>query len=153
VLNFGIVKARVEVEARLFRQRSGPPAIDMRGGMNDDHGFILAREQGITLGEIGHRIFFENDLTRVWEVRLEPGETLGFHIHRHPYLVVSLEGGANRIETIFGQTIDVDEPSGHTVFINEKRAIHRLTNTSGVLYLSRLVEFKSEIWIYDGERK
>lgn len=119
--------------------------------MTVDHGFSHARAQGIELCEIGHSVILENELTRVWEVRLKPGETLGFHIHRHPYLVVSLGGGANLIETIFGQTINVDEPIGHTTFINEKRSIHRLTNVSSVEYVSRLVELKSTRWVYPDE--
>ena len=39
----------------------------------------------------------------MWEIRLEPGQTIDFHIHYHPYLVVSLGGGENEIETIFGR--------------------------------------------------
>lgn len=116
--------------------------------MTDEFGFETARGKGIVLRDIGHRIVEENALTRVWEVRLEPGELLDFHIHHHPYLVVSLGGGANRIETIFGQMIDVEEPLGHTVFIDQKRPIHRLHNVSSTLYLSRLVEFKSVVWDY-----
>lgn len=116
--------------------------------MSEDFGFALAKERGITLGQIGHRILEENELTRVWEVRLEPGEELGFHIHYHPYYVISLGGGSNQIETIFGQTIGTEEPLGHTVFIDQKRAIHKLTNTSDEVYLSRLVEFKAQRWTY-----
>jgi len=119
--------------------------------MAQDSGFALALERGITLGDIGTRIVEENDLTRVWEVRLEPGEELGFHIHYHPYYVVSLGGGANEIETIFGEKIATDEPLGHTVFINEQRAIHKLTNRSDQTYLSRLIEFKSVRWVYEDD--
>lgn len=119
--------------------------------MNDDFGFATARERGITLGPIGHRILEENDLTRVWEVRLEPGEELGFHIHYHPYYVVSLGGGTNQIDTILGQTIMTEEPLGHTVFIDQKRPIHKLTNKSDQVYLSRLVEFKAQRWSYDDD--
>ena len=119
--------------------------------MSEDFGFARAAERGITLGQIGHRIVEENDLTRVWEVRLEPGEELGFHIHYHPYCVISLGGGANRIETIFGEEIATDEPLGHTVFIDQKRPIHKLKNVSDTLYLSRLIEFKAQRWVYDDD--
>ena len=66
----------------------------------DKSGLKAAAERGITLGQIGHRIVLENDHVRIWEVRLAPGETIDFHIHYHPYLIVSLGGGANEIETI-----------------------------------------------------
>lgn len=114
-------------------------------------GFAIAQERGIVLGDICHTIVEENDLTRVWEVRLEPGETLGFHIHYHPYYVVSLGGGANEIETIHGEKLSTDEPLGHTVFIDQRRAIHRLTNRSDTTYLSRLIEFKAVRWTYDDD--
>lgn len=117
--------------------------------MDDKYGLKLAAERGIELRDIGNKLLLENELIRMWEVKLEPGETLDFHIHYHPYLVVSLSGGAGEIETIFGQKIATDEPMGHFIFINEMRAVHRLTNKSSVTYLSRLTEMKSVTWTAD----
>ena len=114
--------------------------------MGDIYGLARAAERGIKLGEVGQRLVLENDHVRVWEIRLEPGETHDFHIHYHPYLVISLGGGENEIETIFGQRIKTDEPLGSTVFINDMRAVHRLTNRAKVPYLSRLIELKHEHW-------
>ncbi len=114
--------------------------------MDDKYGLKAAAARGITLRDIGDRILLENEFVRVWEVKLEPGETLGFHIHYHPYLVLSLSGGANEIETISGKMIATDEPAGSYVFINEMREVHRLTNRSNVTYLSRLIEMKSVTW-------
>ncbi len=114
--------------------------------MDDKYGLKLAAERGIKLRDIGDKILLENEFIRMWEVKLEPGETLDFHIHYHPYLVVSLGGGANEIETIFGRRIATDEPAGSYVFINEMREVHRLTNRSNVTYLSRLIEMKSVTW-------
>lgn len=114
--------------------------------MEDKFGLKAAAGRGIKLREIGDRILLENDLIRMWEVRLEPGQTLGFHIHYHPYVVVSLSGGENEIETIFGKKISTNEPAGSYVFINEMREVHQLTNKSNVTYLSRLIEIKSVAW-------
>ena len=114
--------------------------------MADTHGLACAKERGITLGEVGQRIVLENEHVRVWEIRLEPSETIDFHIHYHPYLVISLGGGENEIETIFGQHIKTEEPLGSTVFINEMRAVHRLTNRAKVPYVSRLIELKNVCW-------
>lgn len=114
--------------------------------MDDKYGIKLAAERGIKLREIGDKILLENEFIRMWEVKLEPGATLGFHIHYHPYLVVSLSGGTNEIETIFGIKIMTNEPIGTYVFINEMRAVHRLTNKSNVTYFSRLIEMKSVTW-------
>ncbi|MEW6453929.1 MAG: cupin [Pseudomonadota bacterium] len=114
--------------------------------MDDPYGLKAAKERGIKLGEVGDKILFENEHIRMWEVRLEPGQTIDFHIHYHPYLVVSLGGGENEIETVFGKKIPTDEPAGSFAFINEMRAVHRLTNKSDVVYLSRLIELKSVTW-------
>jgi hypothetical protein len=114
--------------------------------MDDALGLKTAKDRDITLGEVGQKILLENEYIRMWEVRLEPGETHDFHIHHHPYLVVSLGGGENEIETIFGKRIPTDEPAGSFVFIDEMRAVHRLTNKSNVTYLSRLIEIKSVTW-------
>jgi hypothetical protein len=114
--------------------------------MNDKYGLKLSAERGIKLRDIGDNILLENEFIRMWEVKLEPGETLGFHIHYHPYLVVSLNGGTNEIETIFGRKITTEEPIGTYVFINDMREVHQLTNKSRVTYLSRLIELKSVTW-------
>ena len=113
---------------------------------DDKHGIKLAAKRGIKLRDIGDEILLENELIRMWEVKLEPSQTLGFHIHYHPYLVVSLSGGENEIETIFGNKIMTNEPIGTYVFINEMRAVHRLTNKSNVTYFSRLIEMKTVTW-------
>jgi quercetin dioxygenase-like cupin family protein len=117
--------------------------------MADKYGLKQAADRGIALGEIGQRIVLENEHVRVWEIRLEPGETIDFHIHYHPYLVVSLGGGENEIETVFGDHIATNEPLGSTVFIDEMRAVHRLTNRAKVPYLSRLIELKHMSWSAD----
>jgi hypothetical protein len=117
--------------------------------MKDKTGITTAAEKGVKLGEVGQRIVLENDHVRVWEINLDPGETIDFHIHYHPYIVVSLGGGENEIETIFGHKITVNEPLGSTVFINDMRPVHRLTNRDKVRYLSRLIEIKSIRWSAD----
>lgn len=114
--------------------------------MSDKYGIEEAAKRGIKLGEIGQKIVFENEHVRIWEINLDPGETIDFHIHYHPYVVISLGGGENEIETIFGQRIKTVEELGSTVFINEMRAVHRLTNRAKIRYLSRLVELKGVRW-------
>jgi hypothetical protein len=114
--------------------------------MSDPYGLKEAERRGVKLREIGHRIVMENEHVRIWEINLEPGETIGFHIHHHPYIIFSLGGGENEIETIFGDKIMTDEPLGHTVFMDVARPVHRLTNRAKVPYLSRLVELKHMTW-------
>lgn len=114
--------------------------------MDDKFGLKAAADRGVKLGEVGNEILFENEYIRMWEVRLDPGQTMDFHIHYHPYLVVCLGGATNEIETIFAVKILTHEPIGSFVFMNEMRPVHRLTNKSNIVYLSRLIELKSVTW-------
>ena len=59
------------------------------------------------LGNVANKLLFENDLVRVWEMNLAPGETSDRHRHDLPYLLcvldgstvdAEIEGGAGRIE-------------------------------------------------------
>jgi hypothetical protein len=120
--------------------------IAMNGSLADKTGIKIAAEKGIRLGEVGQRVVFENELVRIWELDLAPGETFDFHIHYHPYIVVSLGGGKNEIETIFGDKRITNEPLGSTVFMNEMRPVHKLTNRDEMRYLSRLIELKTVRW-------
>ena len=117
--------------------------------MTDKTGIKTAAEKGIKLGEIGQRIVLENEHVRIWEVNLDPGETIDFHVHFHPYVIISLGGGENEIETIFGDKRMTNEPLGSTVFMNEMRPVHKLTNRANVRYLSRLIELKYIRWPAD----
>ena len=114
--------------------------------MTDKSGLQAAAEKGIALGEIGQRIVLDNEHVRIWEINLDPGQTIDFHLHYHPYIIISLGGGENEIETIFGDKRMTNEPLGHVVFMNEMRPVHKLTNRAKTPYLSRLIELKSVRW-------
>ena len=55
-------------------------------------------------GPVGTSIVFENDLVRVWEVLLEPGEKQELHQHELPYAAVAIKPGNNRITNVEGET-------------------------------------------------
>jgi quercetin dioxygenase-like cupin family protein len=44
------------------------------------------------LGDVANRLLFENELVRVWEMNLAPGETSDRHRHDLPYLLCVLAG-------------------------------------------------------------
>lgn len=114
--------------------------------MADRTGLDRAEELGIELEEVGQEILLEDDLVRVWRIRLGPGETQAFHLHRHPYLVISIAGDHNRVETIFGDTRPAPEPQGNVVWRPSPGPVHRLTNVSDEHYECRLVEFRKEVF-------
>lgn len=96
----------------------------------------------IQLGPVGQEIVFENDRVRVWHIRLAPGESQPLHRHDYPYLVVAVQGAKNVVQTVAGEKIDADEPTGGVVF-REPGATHMLTNVGDTTYVARLVELKS----------
>jgi quercetin dioxygenase-like cupin family protein len=92
-------------------------------------------------GPVGSRILFENDLVRVWEVSLEPGEHLPFHHHGLPYLIVTIEAAQVRVVENHGQTYEPTDGPGSVTF-RDAGQIHELQNISTRRYENRLIEIK-----------
>ncbi|MFP6563057.1 MAG: hypothetical protein VCC68_01090 [Myxococcota bacterium] len=44
------------------------------------------------MDEVGSRVLFENERVRIWEFKLEPGETGNLHRHENDYILVQIEG-------------------------------------------------------------
>jgi hypothetical protein len=96
----------------------------------------------IVLADIGLVELLDDPVVRVWDVSLRPGETHPWHLHHNPYVVLSLEASAGRMDWLDGA-----EPR----FLNEYRGgsvyrpvspVHRLTNIGEHFYRNRLVELK-----------
>src|SRR5215469_9259770 len=92
-------------------------------------------------GPVGNRILFENDLVRVWEISLEPGEDLPQHYHALPYLVVTIEAAHVRVVEHDGRAYDPTDAPGDVTF-REAGQIHELQNISTSRYTNRLIEIK-----------
>lgn len=43
--------------------------------------------------DVGTKLLFENDRVRVWDLRLQPGESTGLHRHETDYLYVVIGDG------------------------------------------------------------
>lgn len=96
---------------------------------------------GEQYGPVGSRILFENDLVRVWEVSLEPGEHLPLHHHVLPYLIVTIEAAHVRVVENDGQTYEPIDVPGSVTF-RDAGQLHELQNISTRRYVNRLVEIK-----------
>jgi len=92
-------------------------------------------------GPVGSRILFENDLVRVWEISLEPGERLPLHYHALPYLVVTIEAAHVRLVEHDRQANDPTDAPGDLTF-RKAGQIHELQNISTSRYVNRLIEIK-----------
>ena len=92
-------------------------------------------------GPVDSRILFENDLVRVWEISLEPGEHLPLHYHELPYLVVTIEAAHVRVVERDGQAYDPTDAPGD-ITSREAGQVHEMQNISPSQYVNHLIEIK-----------
>lgn len=75
--------------------------------------------------QVGTRILFENAQVRVWDLALEPGESLEKHIHHRNYFFVVESGGLIRFA-------DPDDPQDyHDVQFTDDEVVWVDVNTEG----------------------
>ena len=63
---------------------------------------------------VGSRLLSENERVRVWEIRLQPGERIGFHRHVLDYFWTSVSGGRGRQHVHDGTTVEYTYQPGET---------------------------------------
>jgi quercetin dioxygenase-like cupin family protein len=93
---------------------------------------------------VGTRLLFENDRVRVWDLRLEPGESTGQHRHETDYLYIVIGDGELQTEHADG-TSDPPRPmnDGDVRFreVNGE-AQHEAVNTGKTPWRNIVVELK-----------
>lgn len=80
---------------------------------------------------VGTSLWFENERTRVWEVRLEPGERGPFHAHANDYFWTVVEPGVGLQRRSDGSYAVREYVLGETMFLENTPAqplIHDLEN-------------------------
>ena len=96
------------------------------------------------LGNVATRLLFENERVKVWEMRLEPGESSDLHRHMLDYLLYILEG----------TSIDADRPDGESsrfsvepgqLFFVPRGGTERAVNRSPTRFRELLVELKDGV--------
>src|SRR5271170_3634686 len=65
-------------------------------------------------GRVGTRLLSETDRVRVWEIRLAPGERIGFHRHVLDYFWTAVSGGRGRQHIHDGTTVEYTYQPGET---------------------------------------
>ncbi|MPZ54087.1 MAG: cupin domain-containing protein [Acidimicrobiia bacterium] len=81
--------------------------------------------------EVGTRVWFENHVIRVWEIRLEPGERGPFHAHTKNYFWTVVEGSRGLQRFDDGTYAERDYEVGDTKYLehsSENVMIHDLEN-------------------------
>jgi len=95
----------------------------------------------LELGNVANHLLFENERVKVWEMRLEPGESSDLHRHTMDYVLCILEG----------ESIDADRPGGGTehypmtpgqVIFVPRGGTERAVNRSPTRFRELLIELK-----------
>ena len=110
---------------------------DARGGPRD----------GRVFGEIGTNVVYEDDVVRVWRLKLAPGEESPVHRHELDHLLIQVSG--DRIAVIpepdsegpFREMLEADVVPGAVVHV-KRGGIERARNVGSQQYLEMIVELK-----------
>jgi quercetin dioxygenase-like cupin family protein len=94
---------------------------------------------------VGTTLLSETDRTRVWIIRLAPGERIGFHRHVLDYFWTSVNGGHGRQHVHDGTTVEYTYQPGetrHETYGSGEFKVHDLQNLGDRDMIFMTVEFK-----------
>ena len=94
---------------------------------------------------VGSTLLSETDRTRVWIIRLAPGERIGFHRHVLDYFWTAVSGGRGRQHVHDGTTVDYTYAPGetrHETYGKGECKVHDLENLGDRELVFMTVEFK-----------
>lgn len=95
-------------------------------------------------GPVGTRSLITTDSFTVWEIRVDSGDQLAMHHHRHPYLVVHTSDGLIRVTELDGKSVEREVSTG-MVDWHRVGEIHELTNLGGRPYTNVLIELTTPV--------
>jgi quercetin dioxygenase-like cupin family protein len=94
---------------------------------------------------VGSTLLSETERTRVWIIRLAPGERIGFHRHVLDYFWTAVSGGRGRQHVHDGTTIENSYQPGetrHETYGKGEFKVHDLENLGDRELVFMTVEFK-----------
>jgi len=95
-------------------------------------------------GCVGTTLLSEDDRVRVWDIRLKPGERIGFHRHQLDYFWTAITPGRARSHQQDGSTVETEYYAGETRHESYRAGefkIHDLENTGDHELVFTTVEF------------
>jgi quercetin dioxygenase-like cupin family protein len=93
------------------------------------------------LGNVATRLLFENELVRVWEMELAPGERSDRHRHELPYLLCVIAGTRVDAEIEGSGRVEIPVQPG-SVFFVPPGATETAINASSDHFREILIELK-----------
>lgn len=94
------------------------------------------------LGNVATRVLFENEMVRVWEMTLAPGERSERHRHELPYLLCIVEGSRLDAEIDGVGHVEIPVQPG-SVFFVPPGSTETAINPTGERFREILVELKT----------
>jgi hypothetical protein len=98
---------------------------------------------------VGTKLLFENERIRVWDLALQPGESLATHVHTLPFCFIVAQGGHLRHQNPNdpSDSREVNYEQNLVVFHdpaerNEPTIHQELTNIGDAPYRNYVIEFK-----------
>jgi beta-alanine degradation protein BauB len=95
---------------------------------------------------VGTSVMFENDRVRVWDLALEPGESLEKHIHRVDYFYIVESGGLIRFSDPDNPTdfrdVQFDDDQVTFRVVGAGKVDNRLTNIGTKRHRNYVIELK-----------
>src|SRR5436190_3116461 len=104
----------------------------------------FAREAERPNGCVGSELLSETDKTRVWIIRLAPGERIGFHRHVLNYFWTSVNGGRGCQHLMDGTTVEYSYHPGetrHETYGAGEYKVHDLQNLGDQEMIFNTIEF------------
>ena len=116
-------------------------------GLGNGSSDTAATDGDAGMDQVGTKLLFENERVRIWEVKLEPGETGNLHRHAHDYVLVQIEG--DRMAVVpdastggeYNEYLEADVIPGQYFWIG-KGGVERARNVGQKRYHEILVELK-----------
>ena len=98
-------------------------------------------------GDVASKLLFENERVRIWEMKLEPGETGPMHEHKLDNILVQISG--DRMAVVphpdsrgpYHDYLEADVVAGQHFFI-DKGGIEQARNVGHEPYYEILIELK-----------
>ena len=77
----------------------------------------MTQDDDRPLGDVANKLLFENDVVRVWEMNLAPGERSDRHHHEVPYVLCVLEGSQIDAEIDGVGRVEIPVQRGSVFFV------------------------------------
>jgi hypothetical protein len=110
---------------RAGASRRAEGRVGLRGPLTDTRRSCANTSE--RLGDVANKLLFENELVRVWEMDLAPGERSDRHRHELPYLLCVFEGTGVDADVEGRGRFEIPVQPGSVFFVPPERRKPRST--------------------------